>query len=82
MTLRQAVTRRLLNIVDEKKISGAELAKRTGLSKSTVYGLLDERREVVSINTVKLLCDALEVSMTDFFDDELFENTDEEKQAE
>lgn len=44
-----------------------ELAVRAGVTPSTVYSLMNEERQDVSVSTVKKLCDGLDISIADFF---------------
>ena len=49
-----------------------ELAKRAGLTPSTVYSFLDPNRREATINVIQKICDGLGVSVAEFFDDEMF----------
>lgn len=55
-----------------------ELAVRSGVTPSTVYSMMDPRRRDVSIVTIKLLCDGLEISLEEFFSGPEFEKLDQE----
>lgn len=49
-----------------------------GLTPSTVYSMLDEKRRELSINTIKKLCDGLEISLSEFFTADLFNDLEQE----
>lgn len=49
-----------------------------GVTPSTVYSMLDERRKDISVTTVKKLCDGLEITIIDFFNDDIFKNLEQE----
>lgn len=65
--VKNAVVQRLKNICAERGIAANELANISGVTPSTVYSLFDERRQNVSITTIKILCDGLEMSLGEFF---------------
>jgi DNA-binding Xre family transcriptional regulator len=48
------------------------------MTPSTVYSLFDEKRKNVSITTIKILCDGLEISLGDFFSSKEFEELEQE----
>ena len=55
-----------------------ELATVSGVTPSTVYSLMDESRKDLSVITLKKLCDGLDMTITEFFDDELFKTLEQE----
>ena len=55
-----------------------ELANLSGVTPSTVYSMLDERRKEVSINVIKKLCDGLEITLGEFFSAKLFDELEQE----
>ena len=55
-----------------------ELANISGVTPSTVYSLLDERRRDVSIITIKKLCDGLGISLGEFFSTPEFDELEQE----
>jgi len=57
-----------------------ELAILSGVTPSTVYSMMDDRRKDVSVITVKKLCDGLDITIPQFFDDPLFERLEQEIQ--
>lgn len=44
----------------------------SGVTPSTVYSMIDPKRRELSIVTIKKLCDGLEISIPEFFDDAVF----------
>ena len=55
-----------------------ELATVSGVKPSTVYSLMDASRKDLSVITLKKLCDGLDMTITEFFDDELFKTLEQE----
>lgn len=80
MPVKDAVASRFMSICKQRKIKPNELANISGVTPSTVYSLLDNRRRDVSIITIKKLCDGLEISLGEFFCDEEFDNLEQEIQ--
>lgn len=64
----------------KRGITPNELATLSGVTPSTVYSLLDERRRDVSIITKKKLCDGLDISLGEFFSTPEFEALEQEIQ--
>ena len=78
MTVKDAVVDRLKTLCKEKGISPNELANISGITPSTVYSLLDQRRRDVSIITIKKLCDGLEITLGAFFSTPEFDFLEQE----
>ena len=55
-----------------------ELANISGVTPSTVYSLFDDSRKNVSITTIKILCDGLEISLGEFFSSPEFDELEQE----
>ena len=80
MRTKDAVAIRIQQLCAEKGIAVHELAMLSGVAPSTVYSMLDPRRRELSVVTVKKLCDGLDISISDFFDDEIFRSLEQEIQ--
>lgn len=78
MRIKDAIVLRLQNICRERHICYNELATRSGVTPSTVYSLMNKNRRDISVVTLKKLCDGLEMTITDFFDDILFKTLEQE----
>lgn len=76
--VKNAVVKRFKNIFKERNIAANELANIAGITPSTVYSLFDESRHNVSITTIKILCDGLEISLGEFFSSEEFDSLEQE----
>ena len=75
--VKNAVVERLKSICSRRGITPNELANISGVTPSTVYSLLDDRRGQVSITTIKILCDGLEMSLGEFFSSAEFDSLDQ-----
>lgn len=80
MLIKEAVIVRFKEICSERNITLNELATMSGVTPSTVYSMMDNRRKDISVNTIKKLCDGLEISITDFFNSPIFEKLEQEIQ--
>ena len=78
LNVKQATVSRFQEIMEERNIRPNELANLSGVTPSTVYSMLDERRKELSINTIKKLCDGLDITLREFFSTELFDNLEQE----
>ena len=53
MYIKEAVVRRFQDLCRERGIKYNELATQSGVTPSTVYSMMDERRQGISIVTIK-----------------------------
>lgn len=80
MQIKEAIVKRIKNICLERGMKCNELATRSGVTPSTVYSMLDPSRRDLSVITVKKLCDGLDMTITEFFDDDIFRTLEQEIQ--
>ena len=78
MQIKQAVVTRFKSLCEQRGIKYNELATLSGITPSTVYIMMDENRKNLSIITVKKLCEGLEISISEFFDCDIFQNLEQE----
>ena len=78
--MKEAIVKRFRQLCQDRNIKYNELATLSGVTPSTVYSMMDSRRKDVSVITVKKLCDGLEISIPDFFNDPLFDYLEPEIQ--
>ena len=76
--VKNAVVKRFKNLCNERGIAANELANISGVTPSTVYSLFDDSRKNVSITTIKILCDGLDISLGEFFSSPEFDELDQE----
>lgn len=57
---------RIKGLAKDRDLSIYELARRAGMAESTLYNLF-ERGTMPKIDTLSRLCDAMEITMSDFF---------------
>lgn len=78
MNVKDAVAKRFMEICKERNIKTNELANISGVTPSTVYSMLDSNRRNISITTIKKLCDGLEISLSEFFSNKIFDELEQE----
>lgn len=72
MNLNRNFAIRLSNLLNEKNISKYKLEKETGLTHSALRYIFNETNQDVKFSTIVKICYALNISLSEFFDDELF----------
>lgn len=79
MTLSEAIVKRILDLKNEKNISTNKLATLSGLAQPTVRDVLYGLSKAPKINTLLHICEGLNITLRDFFDDPIFENVVDEE---
>lgn len=80
MRIKEAIVKRFQQLCRERNIKYNELATMSGVTPSTVYSMMDESRKDISVITVKKLCDGLDISIPEFYNDPLFDDLEQEIQ--
>lgn len=76
--VKDAVVMRLQEILKERNMRVNELANRSGITPSTLYSMMDERRKEITINVIKKLCDGLDMTLGEFFSSPIFDELEQE----
>lgn len=69
----RAFALRVVNLLIEKKMSKYKLEQRSGLSHSALRYIFNEINEDIKFSTIVKIVSALDITLEEFFDDELFE---------
>lgn len=77
MTTKEAVAQRIIDLCAERNIAVNALANISGVSPSTVYSMLNAKSKNPGVVSIKKLCDGLEISVREFFDCPLFDETEQ-----
>lgn len=72
MNLNRAFALKVIKLLSEKNMSKYKLEKETGLTHSALRYIFNEINVDVRFSTIVKVCNALNISLTDFFNDELF----------
>ena len=78
MNTKNAVADRIIQLCNKKNIAINALANMAGISPSTLYSVLNEKSQNPGIVTIKKLCDGLDISLREFFDDDIFDDIEQE----
>ena len=74
-----AVKIRLLNLMKEKNISINKVCVQGNLTTSTLNTMLNNKSEYCSVRTLQKACQGLDISLFEFFNDEIFKTLDIEE---
>lgn len=78
MTAKEAVAKRIIDLCNEREIAINTLANLSGVSLSTIYSMLNSKSMNPGVVSLQKLCDGLDISLREFFNDEIFENIEQE----
>ena len=78
MTLKEAIIRRILDLCEERGLTVNKLSTVCGMTQSTLNNIVNGRNKSTTTSTVKKICDGLGITITDFFDDPLFQDLEQE----
>lgn len=73
-----AVKNRLLRLCEEKRMSIHKLATESAVPPSTIKNILYGKSVNPGVVTIKMLCDGLGISLTEFFDTPDFQSLEQE----
>jgi len=76
--LSRAISKKILNICAEKDITPNKLAVICCLTQSTVQNLVNGKSKNPKLLTIIRICEGLNISLKDFFDDDLFSKIERE----
>lgn len=74
MNAKEAVARRIQALCLKRGIAVNALANLCGVAPSTIYSMLNKKSKNPGVMSLQKICDGLEISVREFFDDPLFEN--------
>lgn len=73
-----AIKNRILQLCGEREISINKLATICGLSPSSLKSILYGRSQNPKILTIKIICDGLDITLSDFFNTKEFNELEQE----
>mgnify|MGYP004591167315 FL=1 len=74
----EAVRERILALCAERGITINKLGTMSGVTQSTINNITSGRNNSATVATIKKLCDGLDISITEFFTDEVFDDLEQE----
>ena len=78
MTTKEAVAQRIIDLCAERNIAVNALANISGVAPSTIYSMLNTKSRNPGVVFIKKICDGLEITVRQFFDSPLFDDTEQE----
>lgn len=69
---------RILDLCETNNMTINGLALEAGLTQSTLNSIINTGSKNPTLATVSKICTGLEISVREFFDDDLFENIEQE----
>ena len=78
MTIGDAVRQRIIQLCQERNISINKLSSVSGVTQSTVNNIVSGRNNSATVSTNKKLCDGLGITITEFFQSDLFAELEQE----
>ncbi len=78
MNISQATAQRFIELCEQNGITINKLATISGVTQSTVNDIVNLKSKNVGIVTIKKLCDGLDISISEFFDTEVFRSLEQE----
>lgn len=79
MTILEAVAQRLTELMQEKNLTMNGLAQISAVPPSTVKNIFYGKSQNPGIVTLKLLCDGMGITITEFFDTPVFRGLEVEE---
>ena len=78
MTICEAIAQRIIILCDERGITPNKLSTISGMTQSTINNILNTGSNNPTVSTVKKICDGLEITLSEFFDDAVFNELEQE----
>lgn len=76
LKLEEAISKRILSLCKERGLSINKLASMAGLSSSTISSILYGQSKNTGARTILDICEALDMTIYDFYNDPLFKSRD------
>lgn len=80
MTLNQAIVQRIYDLCDERNLTYTRLCTLSGVSQSTIGNIVNRKVTSPTVATIKRLCDGLGITLSEFFESELFVHVSDNNQ--
>lgn len=77
MKLSKAIATRISKLLNEKNLSQYSLFKNGGVPRSTVCDVINNKKKRVSTDTVYQICSTLGLTLSEFFNDPMFDELDD-----
>ena len=78
MTIGEAVKLRILELCETNDITVNKLSTICGITQSTLNNIISMRNNSTTVSTIQKICDGLHMSITDFFNADIFLDLEQE----
>ncbi|MCH5186223.1 MAG: helix-turn-helix transcriptional regulator [Oscillospiraceae bacterium] len=78
MSIKKSVVLRIQRLCAEKQMTLNALANVSGVTPSTIYSVMNKDRKDIGIVLIKKICDGMEISIGEFFNDSIFYELEQE----
>lgn len=78
ITIGEAVRQRIIALCQERNLSINALSNQSGITQSTVNNIVSGRNNSTTVATIQKLCDGLGITITEFFQSDLFSDIEQE----
>ena len=78
MELSKAIRKRIKYYLDKNNMNIWNLCKNSGIPCSTISTFMSGKTELIKLDTLLHICDGFNITLGEFFTDELFTNTYQE----
>lgn len=68
MKFGEAIYKRIIDLANESGLTLSQLAIKSGMTPSTLYGIKTNVTNLPSLLSVKRICDGLHITLAQFFD--------------
>ena len=80
MTLNEAIITRIYDICTNKNITLNKLSTICGITQSTLNNIVSKKSLKPTVSTIKKICDGTDMTLSDFFDNDYFNELEQEIQ--
>lgn len=77
MKLSEAIAIRISKLLNERNLSQYSLFKNGGVPRSTVCDVINNKKKRVSTDTVYQICSTLGLTLSEFFNDPMFDELED-----
>ena len=76
MRTKEAVALRIVELTKTNNLTINALANIAGMSSGTIYSMLNSKSQNPGVVSIKKICDGLNITLSDFFDSDIFDDLD------
>ena len=76
MYLSEAMRIRIRKLIQDNNTNGNQLALSSGINRSNINRFLRGDNKSITIESITLICQALNITLKDFFDDKVFKDVE------